>query len=78
MGADKRANRQSDGLGIVERRQEFVRKQEDEEEAASNMPAHPHARTHRAIKRPFWCDCMSPARDTCCNHPYPCACAGIL
>jgi hypothetical protein len=55
----RRANRQSDGLGIVERSQEFVRKQEHEEEGGSNMPAHTHARTHRAIKRPFWSDSLS-------------------
>ena len=60
MRPDKRANRQSDVLGTVERRQEFGRtRDDDEEEAASNMPTHTHGRTHRAIKRPFWSDCMS-------------------
>ena len=89
MRGDKarRANRQSDGLAIVERSQEFVTKQEDEEEAGSNMrsniggsnmPPHTHARTQRAIKRPFWSDSLSPSRATCCNHAYPCPCAVIL
>jgi hypothetical protein len=89
MRADKapRANRQCDGLGIVESSQEFVRKQEDEEEGGSNMRSniggsnmrtHTHGRTQRAIKRPFWSDSLSPSRATCCNHAYPCPCAVIL
>ena len=78
MRPDERANRPSYGLGKVERRQEFVRKQEDEGEGASNMPTLTHARTHRAIKRPFWSDSLSPSRATCCNHAYPCPCAVIL